>query len=168
VAVGQLPEQAPDFTLQHVLGHEVSLSGYRGRTIVVIFGGKESAEQVKAGVEAIRRVHGADELPVIGVSDLREAPRQARILVKSQLTPAYHEATAAEATAAEAAGRTAGDPAQDVVMVMDWSGEVVDSYGISDVEQEAAGVVVDADGRVLGSGSGATLGEEVLNLVGSS
>jgi peroxiredoxin len=167
MAVGQLPEQAPDFTLDHILGHEVSLSDYRGRKTVVIFGGRQSAEQVKAGVEAIRKEYGAADLPVIGVSDLREAPRQARILVKSQLKRAFQEATASEAQAAEAAGRPAGDPAQDVVMLMDWSGEVVDSFGVSDVEEEAAGVVVGEDGRVLGSGSGATLGEDVLALVGS-
>ncbi|MGH2933933.1 MAG: hypothetical protein ACRDL2_05385, partial [Gaiellaceae bacterium] len=65
------------------------------------------------------------------------------------------------------AGRPVGDPAQDVVMVMDWSGEVVDNFGVSNVEEEAAAVVVDAGGHILGSGSGSTLGEDVLALVGS-
>jgi len=166
--VEQLPEQAPDFTLEHILGHEVSLSDFRGKNVVVILGSRDSAEQVKNGVEAIRRVYGAQELPVVGVSDLRDAPKQARILVKSQLKKAFEEATASEAEAAAAAGREAGDPAQDVVMVMDWTGEVVDSFGASEVEKEAVAVVVDADGRVLGSGSGAAIGEEVLNLVGTS
>ncbi|MGH2933584.1 MAG: redoxin domain-containing protein, partial [Gaiellaceae bacterium] len=105
MTVGQLPEQAPDFTLEHILGHEVSLHDYAGRKVVVVFGGRESAEQVKTGVGAIRRAYGPDELPVIGVSDLRNAPRPARILVKSQLKKAFEEASASEAVAAEAAGR---------------------------------------------------------------
>lgn len=166
MSVGQLPEQAPDFTLEHILGHEVSLQDYRGRTVVVVFGGRESAEQVKAGVGAIRRAHGADEVPVIGISDLRNAPRPARIIVKSQLKKAFEEAVGEERQAAEAAGRTVGDPKADVLMLMDWSGEVVDSFGLSDVEHEAVGVAVGPDGRILGSGRGASLGEDVLAVLG--
>jgi peroxiredoxin len=168
MSVGQLPEQAPDFTLEHILGHEVSLHDYRGRTAVVVFGGRESAEQVKQGVGAIRRAHGADEVPVIGVSDLRAAPRPARIIVKSQLKKAFEEAVAEERRAAEAAGRAEVDPKTDVVMVMDWSGEVTDSFGLSDVEHEAVGVAVGPDGRIIGSGLGSSLGDDVLAAIGSA
>jgi hypothetical protein len=168
VSVGQLPEQAPDFTLEHILGHEVSLSDFRGRKVVVVFGGRESAEQVKEGIGAIRRVRGPDDLPVIGVSDLRAAPRPARIIVKSQLKKAYEGAVKEEAAFAEAAGWQAPeDPSKSVIMLMDWGGEVTDSFGLSGVDQEAVGVVVDADGRIVGSGRGATLGEDVLSIVGT-
>ena len=58
MASQQLPEQAPDFTLEHVLGHHVSLSDYRGRWVVVVFGGTRSAAQLKDGLMTIRGRYG--------------------------------------------------------------------------------------------------------------
>jgi AhpC/TSA family len=168
MSVGQLPEVAPDFTLEHVLGHEVSLGDFRGRKVVVVFGGRESAPQVDNGFKEIRRAYGPDQLALIGISDLRAAPPQARIIAKTQMKKAFEEALTAVKSSESAAGREPpADPAQAVVMVMDWSGEVVDSFGLSGVEREAVGVVVDEDGRILGSGSGAALGTDVLAVVGS-
>lgn len=162
--VEQLPTQAPDFTLDHVLGHPVSLGDFKGRTAVVVFGGKDSAEQVKQGIDKIRRSKDPDELPVIGISDLREAPRPARILVKSQLKKALEEAVADQTALLEATGKAPADP-KDVIMLMDWKGEVVDAYGLSDVGQEAVAVVVDGDGKVLGSATGDDLGDGTLALL---
>jgi hypothetical protein len=163
VPIDQLPAVAPDFTLDHILGHSVSLSDYRGKRVVVVFGGRESAEQIKQGISKIRQTHGPDEVVIVGVSDLRAAPRAARILVKSQLKKAFEEAVKSQEADLRAAGKDPGpDAAKDVVMVMDWSGSVVDEYGLSGVDKEAAAVVVDGGGQVLGSGTGAQLGEEVL------
>jgi len=89
VSTQQLPAQAPDFTLDHVLGHKVSLGDFRGRRVVVVFGGRESAPQLRQGIRTIRASHDPDELPVIGISDLQGAPRAARIIVKGQLKKAY-------------------------------------------------------------------------------
>jgi hypothetical protein len=166
VPAPQLPAQAPDFTLDHILGHKVSLGDFRGRTVVVVFGGRESAPQLKQGIHTIRVQYHPDELPVIGVSDLRAAPRAARIVVKSQLKKAFQEAVQDEtATLAETGKPPLGDPSKDVIMLMDWSGEVVDGFGLSGVDQEAVGVALDGDGRILGSGSGAQLGEQVLAIL---
>jgi hypothetical protein len=163
VPAPQLPAQAPDFTLDHILGHKVSLSDFRGRRLVVVFGGRDSAPQLKQGIGAIRSSYGPNELPVIGVSDLQGAPRAARIIVKSQLKKAYEEAVKDETATLQAAGKPPmSDPAKDVIMLMDWSGEVVGGFGLSGVDQEAVGVVLDGDAKVLGSGSGAQLGEQVL------
>jgi AhpC/TSA family len=163
VPIDQLPAVAPDFTLDHILGHSVSLSDYRGRRVVVVFGGRESAEQIGQGISRIRKTYGPDEVTIVGVSDLRAAPRAARILVKSQLKKAFEQAVKSQEADLRAAGKEPGpDPAKDVIMVMDWPGSVVDEYGLSGVDKEAAAVVLDGDGRVLGSGTGAQLGEEVL------
>jgi len=162
VSTQQLPAQAPDFTLDHVLGHSVSLGDFRGRTVVVAFGGRESAPQLKQGIQAIRSSKGPDELPVIGVSDLQAAPRAARIVVKSQLKKAYQEAVQDETATLAAAGKPPlSDPSREVIMLMDWSG----AFGLSGVDQEAVGVVVDGEGKILGAGSGAQLGEQVLAIL---
>jgi hypothetical protein len=166
VSTQQLPAQAPDFTLDHVLGHSVSLGDFRGRTVVVVFGGRESAPQLKQGIHRLRVKHAPEELPVIGVSDLRAAPRAARIVVKSQLKKAFQEAVQDETATLQAAGKPPlTDPSKDVIMLMDWSGAVVDSFGCSGVDQEAVGVLVDGEGKILGSGSGAQLGEQILAIL---
>jgi peroxiredoxin len=167
--VDHLPAEAPDFKLDHIQGHSVSLSDYQGRTVVAVFGGKDSAPQIKAGVRAIRAARGAEDLPVIGVSDLQGAPRAARIIVKSQLKKAFAEAVADEAAWTEAAGRPPrDDPSKDVVMLLDWSGEVVSGFGLVGVDKEATAVVIDGSGKILGSGSGEQLGEEVLAVLAAT
>jgi hypothetical protein len=166
VPIQQLPAKAPDFTLDHIAGHKVSLADYSGKRFVIIFGGRESAEQLKAGIATIRQSHLPDDVPIVGISDLRAAPRAARILVKSQLKKAYEEAVKANAADLERAGRPAPqDPSQDVVMLMDWSGSVVDEYGAVDVDKEAVAFAVAPNGNVIGSGSGNQIAEEMLALL---
>ncbi len=161
----ELPTQAPDFTLDHLHGHSVSLSDFRGRRVALVFGGKESAPQISAGMKVIRGSLDPDELPVIGVSDLQNAPRAARIIVKSQLKKAFEEALQDEAQALAAAGKPPrAEPQKDVIMLLDWKGEAVNAYGLDSVENEAVGILVDGDGKILGSASGEQLGPEMLAL----
>lgn len=163
MSVEQLPATAPDFTLEHVIGHKVSLGDFKGRRIVVVFGGRESAGQVVSGIGTIRAKYLPNEMPIVGISDLRAAPRPARILVKSQLKKAYQEAVSHNAERYKAAGQEPpADGAKDVVMLMDWNGQVVDSFGLRDVDREAVAVVVEGDGQISGSGSGERLGDEVV------
>lgn len=166
MADANLPDTAPDFTLEHVLGHPVSMSDFSGRTVVVMFGGRDSAEQVKQGVQAIRESHDPDALPVLAISDLQAVPRPARILPKKQLKKAYEEAVQDLTSILEAQGKPApDDPSTAVVMLMDWEGDAVKGFGVSGVEQEAVAVVVGADGKVIGAGSGPQVGEQALALV---
>jgi hypothetical protein len=161
--IQQLPAVAPDFTLDHILGHKVSLSDYRGRRVVVTFGGRESAGQIESGIGTIRKTYDPDELTIVGVSDLRAAPRPARILVKGQIKKAYEGAVKAQDADLQAAGKPARqDPKKDVIMLLDWSGGVTDQFGLTGVDKEAAAVVVDTDGKIIGSGTGAELGSQVL------
>lgn len=162
----ELPERAPDFTLEHVVGHSVSLSDYQGRTVVAMFGGKESAEQVQRAVETIRDRYDPDELPILGVSDLQAVPRPAKIIVRGQLKKAFQAAVKDRSERLEAAAKPPlDDPTKAVVMLMDWQGEVVRSFGLDGVDQEAVGVVIDGEGRILGIGTGSQAGEEILALL---
>jgi AhpC/TSA family len=168
VAEQQLPTKAPEFTLDHVLGHSVSLSDYRGRTVVVMFGGKDSAEQVKQTAETIRSRYDPEELPMLSISDLEAVPRPARIIAKSQLKKAYEDAVKHQTETLSAAGKQVpDDPAKTVVMLLDWKGEVVGGFGLSDVNTTAVGVVVGADGEIIGSAAGAQAGDEIIALLPS-
>jgi len=161
--IQQLPDVAPDFTLEHILGHEVSLTDYRGRKVVVTFGGKDSVPQIEQGIATIRKQYDPDQLTIVGVSDLRAAPRPARILVKSQIKKAYEGAVKAQDADLQAAGKPPReDPSKDVIMLLDWSGEVTDSFGVTGADKEAAAVAIDGEGKVRGSGTGAQLGDEIV------
>jgi AhpC/TSA family len=163
MAIGQLPEVAPDFTLEHILGHEVSLGDYRGRRVVVTFGGRDSVGQIEQGIATIRKSYDPDELTIIGVSDLRAAPRPARIIVKNQIKKAYEGAVKAQDADLQARGKAPREePSKDVIMLLDWSGEVTDSFGVTGADKEAAAVALDGEGKIRGSGTGPQLGEEIV------
>jgi peroxiredoxin len=165
--IQQLPAVAPEFTLDHILGHKVSLSDYKGKTVVVTFGGRESAPQIENGIGAIRKTYDPDQLTIIGVSDVRAAPRPARILVKNQIKKAYEGAVKAQDADLQAAGKPAREtPEQDVIMLLDWDGSVTDQFGLTGVDKEAAAVVVNGEGNVVGSGTGDQLGEQVIAALG--
>jgi glutathione peroxidase-family protein len=157
VASQQVPDQAPDFTLEHVLGHHVSLSSYRGKWVVVVFGGTRSAAQLKNGLMTIRSRYGPDQVTVITVSDLRQAPRPARRVVKGKLKKQYEEAVG-QAAALPNAG---SDPAKDILMLIDWSGEVIDQYGLN-VDEQAVAAAINEQGQIVAWGSGDQLGEQIL------
>jgi hypothetical protein len=164
VPIQQLPARAPDFTLDHVLGHSVTLSDYRGKKVVLVFGGTGSAAQLKEGILTIRRSLGPDQVTLISVSDLRNAPRPARRIVRGKLKKQYEEAVR-EAATLQTAGSS--DPAKDIIMLTDWSGEIIDLFGVS-VDDEAVAVAIDEQGRTLGSGSGAQLGPQILAVLSAN
>jgi cytochrome oxidase Cu insertion factor (SCO1/SenC/PrrC family) len=147
--------QAPDFTLEHVLGNTVSLSQFRGRNVVVVFGSRNTTEQIKPGVLAIRGRFGGDQVAVLVVLDLRSVPRPARKILKGKLKKGYEDMTAQMA----AQGVDGG-----VNMLADWSGDVVDGYGVS-VDEQAVAVAIDAQGMVMGYGSGDQFGSQILALL---
>jgi hypothetical protein len=166
--IQQLPAQATDFTLDHVLGHSVTLSSFKGQPMILMFGGKDSADQLKNNVLAIRRGLGANQVQIVSVSDLRAAPRPARIIVKKQLKKAYEEAVTEQRGALEAAGKPLpADPSKVIVMLMDWSGEVVDSFGLTGVDREAVGLVLDENQNIIGSGTGDGIADEMMSVLSS-
>jgi AhpC/TSA family len=164
--IDNLPASAGDFTLEHVLGHEVSLSDFNGRDLVITFGGRDTADQIRQGIAAIRTRFGPDELPVISISDLRRVPRPARVIAKSMVKKAYEEAVKMQDAALQAAGKPLREtPDRDLIMLLDWSGRVSDQFGVSSADKEAAAIVVDAGGTVRGSGTGDELGDAILRVL---
>ena len=135
-------QQAPQFTLEHIEGHPVSLSDYRGRTVVVVLSGRNSAEQMIAGMNTLRTHYDAEQLPIIAVGDMAGLPRAARALVKRQLKRRYKDAVEA------------------------WEGTVANSFGLAEVERDAAMVLIDPEGNVRGYGRGDQAAEQIMALFG--
>ena len=159
-------QQAPQFTLEHIEGHPVSLSDYRGRTVVVVLSGRNSAEQMIAGMNTLRTHYDAEQLPIIAVGDMAGLPRAARALVKRQLKRRYKDAAEAAAAQLQAAGKPVPPAPELVIMLPDWEGTVANSFGLAEVERDAAMVLIDPEGNVRGYGRGDQAAQQIMALFG--
>jgi cytochrome oxidase Cu insertion factor (SCO1/SenC/PrrC family) len=159
-------QPAPQFTLDHVEGHPVSLSDYRGRTVVVAMSDRHSAEEMVAGIDALRAHYDHDQLPILAVADMKGIPRPARVMAKKQMKKGFQEAVEKESTRLQAAGKQVPEGSQLVVMLPDWDGQVADSFGIADTDQASAFVLIDTEGNVRGYGRGAEAPQQIMGLFG--
>jgi hypothetical protein len=160
-------QQAPDFTLDHIKGHSVSFGTYRGRPVVLVFAGKDSGSQAREIVVTLRGRFAPDQLPVLSVLDMHSIPRLVQGIAKGQIQKGYNDAVREAQADAQARGwATPADPAQLVIMLMDWDGKVTSSYGLSGVDKQAVAVLIDENGAVRGYGAGAQGGQQILALFG--
>ncbi len=159
-------QQAPDFTLDHVVGRPVSLADYRGRPVVITFGGRDSGEQVRQIARTIRARYGDEELPIISVLDLHGVPRPLHGLVRGRLRSVYQEAVREATSDMRAQGRPVPpDMSTGIVLLPDWDGAVTRRFGLSGVDRQAVAVLIGGDGAIRGYGRGAQGGEQILALV---
>jgi hypothetical protein len=156
-------QHAPDFTLQHIQGHEVRLSDFRGRKVVVMFTGKDSADQAKQSTAAIRDRYGEEELPLLTVIDVSKLPKLLHRVAAQLLKKGYGDAVESARAGYAATGRPfPTDPSTVVVMLPDYDGSVTRSFGAGDVNSSAHAVLVDEEGLVVGTGSGPDAGRQIL------
>lgn len=160
-------EQAPDFTLTHLEGRSVSLGDFRGRKLVAVFASKDSGDQARGITRAIRDRFGHDQVAMVSILDMHALPRMMQPVAKALLKKAYKEAVEKLEAEFRAKGEPPpADPSQFVVMLPDWDGKVTASFGVTDVKKQAVAVLIDENGRRIGSGSGDQGGEQVLALLG--
>jgi AhpC/TSA family len=160
-------QQAPNFTLPHITGRQVSLSDFRGRPVVVLFAGRDSNDQARQATQAIRGRYGPAELPLIAVIDLHTLPKLIQGMAKGRLQSSYQEAVQEMTQYLQARGQQPpADMSQIVVMLPDWEGKTATNFGLSGVDKQAVMVLIDGDGYVRGYGAGAQAGEQVLSLFG--
>ena len=156
---------APNFTLNHVVGHSVSLGDYRGRTVVVIFGGKDSSEQSRQIARTIRSQYSADQISILSILDMSSVPRLVQGIAKGQINKAYQEAVRDMTADQQAKGLPVPpDPSREIVMLPDWDGKVISSFNLSAVDRQAVAVLVDNNGYIRGYGAGMQGGEQILSL----
>ena len=158
---------APNFTLNHIAGHSVSLSDFRGRPLVLVFGGKDSSEQSRQIARTIRARYTSDQLPLMSVLDMSSVPRLVQGIAKGQLNKAYQEAVRDMTADQQAAGRPVPpDPSREIVMLPDWDGKVINSFNLTGLNQQAVAVMIDENGYIRGYGAGMQGGEQILSLFG--
>lgn len=160
-------DQAPDFTLTHVEGRSVSLGDFRGRKLVAVFASRESGDQARKITRTLRDRFSHDELATISILDMHSLPKMMHPVVKGLLKKAYGEAVGQLTAELRAKGEPPpADPSQFVVMLPDWDGKVTASFGINDVKKQAVAVLIDENGRRVGSGAGDQAATQILALLG--
>jgi hypothetical protein len=161
-------QQAPNFTLEHITGnYSVSLSDFRGRSVVLLVAGRHSGEQAEQIATTIGRRFPPEQLPVLSVLDMQGTPRLVQGLAKRDIDKVYRQATQAAAAGLQAQGRPLPpDMARVIIMLPDWQGQVASAYGLSAVDRQAVAVLIDGDGLIRGYGAGAQGGEQILALFG--
>lgn len=156
---------APNFTLNHVVGHPVSLGDFRGRPVVLIFGGKESSEQSRQIARTIRSRYTGEQLPMVSILDMSSVPRLVQPIARGQIGKAYQEAVKDMTADQQAAGLPVpADPSREIIMLPDWNGSVIKSFGLSGLDRQAVVVLVDGEGYIRGYGAGMQGGEQILGL----
>ncbi len=160
-------QMAPNFTLQHVTGRNVSLSEFQGRTIVMVFSGRDSVEQAQRIGQTIRGRYDLYALPIVSVLDMHAIPRMMQGLAKGRIQGGYDELVKTATNALQAAGKQMPpDSSQAIIMLPDWDGNVTKSFGLQAVDQQAVAVLIDGNGYIRGYGAGAQGGDQVLALFG--
>ena len=160
-------QMAPNFTLQHIAGRNVSLSEFQGRTVVVVFSGRDSVEQAQKIGQTLRSRYDLYALPLISILDMHGIPRMMQGLAKGRIQSGYEELVKTATTALQATGKALpADPSQAIIMLPDWDGSVTKSFGLQAVDQQAVAVLIDGNGYIRGYGAGAQGGEQVLALFG--
>ena len=159
-------EQAPDFKLTHIKGRPVALQDFRGRKLVAVFASKDTAEQARKITRALRARFDHDDLSTVSILDMHSMPKLMQPVVKGLLNKAYGEAVEQLGTEFRAKGQTPPeDPSQFVVMLPDWDGKVTAAFGITDVKKKAVAVLIDENGRRVGSGTGDHGADQILALL---
>lgn len=156
---------APAFALTHLTGRPVALSDYKGRPIVLVVGGRNSADEAGRIGRAVAARYTPDRLLVVAVLHILGVPRLMRGVAKTQIKKMYDETVREAAATLAAAGATLpADPSQVVVWLPDWDGAVARAYGLGDVDRQAVAVLIDAGGTIRGTASGVGAGDRIVTL----
>jgi hypothetical protein len=159
--------QAPNFTLKHILGHPVTLSDFRGRYVLLLFCGRESAEQARQIGWDVRADHEVDEVQIVTVLDLSEVSRMMYSFARGRIQVGYDDLVRETVERFQERGRAIpADVSEIVVLLPDWDGKVTASYGLKDVTQQTVAVLVGPDGTTRGQASGDNTSQQILALFG--
>lgn len=152
-------QPAPHFQLRAVESNRlISPDHPASRALVLTFHDHTSLDALRELQAAVRTAYpSADDVLMASVADLSRIPRPLRRLVAPVLKQAYGEA--AGFVPAEL------DPADYVVILPDWTGEVAKLFGADRSDKEPCLVVIDRCGRVAGTYQGKGLAQAAMALL---
>lgn len=133
---------APSFTLESVATkRQVGLKIANGRCLIMLFVGYQTAKASEKIVKAIRKQYPSlDTLQMINIIDMRPVPRLMRGVAEGIIKGAYETA--------KKQIPEGYNPEDYLILLPDWKGNTFNTYGIQDVSNQIALVMIDAKGIV--------------------
>lgn len=149
-------ERLPPFELTAVeSGRRVGWPHNRGQALVLIFHNQNTLGAVRDVQKAVRTAFEDQPwLVVASIADAAAVPRFLRSTVIAFMARAYREATRYVPQGY--------DPADYIIILPDWDGEVTRRCGVKDVGRRATVLVADGDGVVQGRFAGRDLGAQTV------
>ncbi len=127
------------------------------RTVLLLIS-QETSNTVDPVIAEIRAKYElASDVQIANVVDLRKFPRLVRKVAETLMSHRYKE-SAKELPP----GR---DPAEWVIILPDWDGELMKALEITDVSEELAVAVIAPGGRLLGVHQGLGAGAAALEMI---
>ena len=136
---------------QRTIGHPHSLP----QVLVLLFQDEATADAARLVNEAVRGVYeDSEDMLVASVADMSGVPRFMRKMSKNMLLRAYEEA---------AENIPEGfDPADYIILLPDWNGQVFKAFEAGDVSRKALMVIIDHEGKIVLKKRGGNLGKAAL------
>lgn len=152
----------PTFSLSAtVSGREVSPGAFKGKKTVLVLHGVKTQEAPKEVGKAVRAKFPGTDVVVANVVNLKSMGGMWKRVAEAQVKATYQRM--ADRIKEKEPNR---DPADLVLICPDWENAVAPLFGLADTDAEAGVAVVGADGKLLGVGVGAGLGDKAVALLG--
>lgn len=160
-------EQVPHFTLPHVDdGREISDVDFRGRTVLFVLATRDSANQARQVALAVRDEFDYRTLPIVSIVDAHKLPKLMHPVARTLMKKGYQDMAREVLADIEASGEPApADPADAVIMLVDWEGSVAAGFGHPDLGKDAGVALVDDEGRIRYAGVGMEAAQTVRDLL---
>lgn len=147
--------EAPTFEIEATTGRIIGIPHSLPTVLVLLFQDQNTVEVAREVNETIRAEHQEPEdLIVASVVDLSGVPRFMRGMAEKMLQKAYQNA----------AKRLPDDvdPADYIVLLPDWGGDLFRSFDVGDVSRKALMVIIDDEGNIMARQQGGNLGKTAL------
>lgn len=134
------------------------LSDYSGRPVLLLFVDYNTARSTRDVVVSLRRRYSDfDRLAIAVVVDLHIIPKPLRGTAKRIMETAYHGA-ADEIPAGF-------NPADHLILLPDWSGDILRAYGIDDVSHQIHMILISPNGTINTSYQGNDLSKKAIEFI---
>lgn len=152
-------DPAPLFMMKAVATERTfRLADLRGRPVLLVFVNQNTARTPQEIVPAIRRRYpDVERLAIAVVVDLRIVPGLLQGAVKRIMEGAFHEA-AREIP-------TPYDPADHLILLPDWKGQVTAAYGATDSGAHPILILIDQTGAVHATHRGPHAAQGALEMI---
>jgi hypothetical protein len=146
---------APRFEIVATTGRTIGIPYSLPKVLVMLFQDQNTVDVAREVNETIRGVYQEpDDLIVASVVNLSAVPRFMRGMAEKMLQKAYQNA--AKQLPDDV------DPADYIVLLPDWGGDLFRAFSVGDVSRKALMVIIDDQGEIVAQQQGGNLGKLAL------